>query len=271
VPSDVARTRALCHSRGVLVVEDAAQGLGTMSKGVPAGTIGDVGIFSFGRGKSVTAGGGGAIVTNSDALADAIRRHYDDVKCPAPVHTIADFLMVVAMAVFIRPALYWLPTALPFLRLGETFVPPHVTIRRMSGLQAGLLRCWQSRLRVSNRVGMRTAVVLGKRLGIAWPVHPYLRLPIFASSPAEKRALLARSRRLGLGLSGGYPSAVDQIPQLAAWVSGVRCPRARHVAAHLLTLPVHHWLRTRDRLAICRCLRSVARRTSPPHEMPRAS
>jgi dTDP-4-amino-4,6-dideoxygalactose transaminase len=271
VPSDVARTRALCHSRGVLVVEDAAQGLGTMSKGVAAGTIGDVGIFSFGRGKSVTAGGGGAIATNSDALADAIRRHYDDVKCPTPLHTIADFLMVVAMAVFIRPALYWLPTALPFLRLGETFFPAHVTIRRMSGLQAGLLRCWQSRLRVSNRVGMRTAVVLGKRLGIAWPVHPYLRLPIFASSPAEKRALLARSRRLGLGLSGGYPSAVDQIPQLAAWVSGVRCPRARHVAAHLLTLPVHHWLRTRDRLAICRCLRSVARRTSPPHEMPRAS
>jgi dTDP-4-amino-4,6-dideoxygalactose transaminase len=272
VPSDVARTRALCHSRGVLVVEDAAQGLGVTSKGVPAGTIGDVGIFSFGRGKSVTAGGGGAIVTNSDELADAIRGQCDDMKCPAPLQTIADFLMVVAMAVFIRPALYWLPAALPFLRLGETFFPAHVTIRRMSGMQAGLLRCWQRRLRVSNRVGMRTAVALGKRLGIAWPAHPYLRLPIYASSPAEKRALLARSRRLGLGLSGGYPLAVDQIPQLTAWVSGVRCPRARHVAAHLLTLPVHHWLRTRDRRAICECLRrSGARRTYPPQEMQRAS
>jgi dTDP-4-amino-4,6-dideoxygalactose transaminase len=271
MPSDVARTRALCHSRGVLVVEDAAQGLGAMSKGRPAGTIGDVGIFSFGRGKSVTAGGGGAIVTNSDALAEAIRRQYDDVKYPAPLETIVDFLMVVAMAVFIRPALYWLPAALPFLRLGETVFPEHVTIRRMSGMQAGLLRSWQTRLRVSNRVGMRTAVVLGKRLGIEWPTHPYLRLPIFASSPAEKRALLARSRRLGLGLSGGYPSAVDQIPQLAAWVNGVKCPRARHVAAHLLTLPVHHWLRTRDRRAICRCLHRLARRTFPPREMQRAS
>jgi dTDP-4-amino-4,6-dideoxygalactose transaminase len=271
VPSDVARTRALCHSRGVVVIEDAAQGFGLMSKGVPAGTIGDVGIFSFGRGKSVTAGGGGAIVTNSDAVADAIRRHYDEVSRPAPVETIADFLMVVAMALFIRPALYWLPAALPFLRLGETIFPAHVTIRRMSGMQAGLLRHWRRRLRVSNRVRTRMAMALGKRLGIAWPAHPYLRLPIFASCPAEKRALLARSRQLGLGLSGGYPSAVDQIPQLAAWVSGVRCPRARHLAEHLLTLPVHHWLRTRDRRAICECLRAVARRTCPPQEIQHAS
>lgn len=271
VPSDVARTRALCHSRGVLVIEDAAQGLGVMSRGVPAGTIGDVGIFSFGRGKSVTAGGGGAIVTNSDAVAEAIRRLLVDVTSPSRLESMVDFLMVVAMAIFIRPTLYWLPAALPFLQLGETLFPAHVTIRRLSGMQAGLLRGWRRRLALSNRVRMRTAMTFGKRLGIAWPAHPYLRLPIFASCPAEKRALLARSRRLGLGLSGGYPSAVDQIPQLAAWVTDVRCPRARHVAQHLLTLPVHHWLRTRDRRAICHSLRAVARRTCPPQEMQHAS
>jgi dTDP-4-amino-4,6-dideoxygalactose transaminase len=271
VPSDVARTRELCHTRDVLVIEDAAQGLGATSKGVPVGTIGDVGIFSFGRGKNVTAGGGGAIVTSSDALAEAIRREYDQVKCPSSLTTIADVFRVVAMALFIRPALYWLPAALPFLRLGETIFPAQVTIRRMSGVQAGLMRRWRKRLRVSNRVRTRTAMALGRRLGIEWPAHPYLRLPIFASCPTEKRALLARSQRHGLGLSGGYPSAVDQIPQLAAWVTGVRCPRARHVAAHLLTMPVHHWLRTRDRRAICECLRAVARRTCPPQEMPQAS
>src|SRR5262245_37252618 len=271
VPTDVARTRELCHARGVLVIEDAAQGFGAMSNGVPAGTIGDVGIFSFGRGKSVTAGGGGAIVTSSDELAGAIRRLWDEVPDPSLLETVADFVMAVAMAIFIRPALYWLPAALPFLRLGETIFPSHVAIRRMSGMQAGLLRRWRRRLRIANRIRTRTAMAFGRRLRIAWPAHAYLRLPIFASSPEEKRTLLARAQRLGLGLSGGYPVAVDQIPQLAASVNGVSCPQARHVAEHLLTIPVHHWLRSRDRRAICECLHGIARRTCPPQEMQHAS
>jgi dTDP-4-amino-4,6-dideoxygalactose transaminase len=258
VPSDVARTRARCQSRGVVVVEDAAQGMGAMSKGAPAGTIGDIGIFSFGRGKSITAGGGGAIVTNSSELAEAIRRHYEGVKCPSRLDTIASLVMVVAMALFIRPALYWLPAALPWLRLGETRFPTRVTIRRMSGMQAGLLRHWQRRLRESNEARTRTAMAIGHRLGVQWPAHPYLRLPIFASSPAEKRALLGHSHRLGLGLSDGYPVAVDQIPELRRWSTSVTCPQAHRIADHLLTIPVHHWLSARDWRAICECVRAGA-------------
>lgn len=256
VPSDVARTRALCHRRDVVVVEDAAQGLGVTSKGVPAGTIGDIGIFSFGRGKSITAGGGGAIVTNSDTLAAAIRRRCDGIGSPSPLDTIAHLVTVVAMALFIRPPLYWLPAALPWLRLGETTFPSHVTIRRMSGLQAGLLRHWRRRLRESTDARTRTAMAIAYRLGVQWPAHPYLRLPILASSPAEKRDLLGRSHRLGLGLSGGYPVAVDQIPELQRWSSREACPQAHRIADHLLTIPVHHWLSTRDWRAICECLRA---------------
>jgi dTDP-4-amino-4,6-dideoxygalactose transaminase len=271
VPSDVARTRALCRARGIVVIEDAAQALGVTSGGVPLGTLGDVGILSFGRGKSVTAGAGGAIVTNSDDLADAIRLQCAGLPEPSRLRTILDFLLVVALAVFIRPALYWVPAALPFLRLGETIFPTHVPLRRMSGMQAGLLRHVRARLRASNRIRLRTAAALGRRLGIAWAPHPYLRLPIFASSPAEKRALLARSRRLGLGLSAGYPSAIDEIPEMRAWSSGEQCPQARRIASHLLTVPVHHWLRPRDRRAICECLSTMARRTCPAEELPHAS
>jgi perosamine synthetase len=261
VPSDVARTRALCQRRGVVVVEDAAQGLGAMSKGLPAGTIGDIGIFSFGRGKSITAGGGGAIVTNSDTLAAAIRRRYEGIEYPSPLDTMVHLLMVVAMALFIRPPLYWVPAALPWLRLGETTFPTQVTIRRMSGMEAGLLRHWRRRLRESTDARTRTAMAIGNRLGMQWPAHPYLRLPIFASSPAEKRALLGRSHRLGLGLSGGYPVAVDQIPELRRWSTSVTCPQAHHIADHLLTIPVHHWMSSRDWRAICECLRAG---TLPP-------
>jgi perosamine synthetase len=271
MPSDISRTTALCRARGVFVVEDAAQAFGASSKGVPVGTIGDVGIFSFGRGKNITAGGGGAIVTNSDALADLIRRQCDDAQNPSAAETIVQLAMLLAMGVFIRPAFYWIPAALPFLRLGETIFPADVPLKRMSGLQAGALRHWRTRLRESTRVRTRTAMAFGRRLGIAWTPNPYLRLPIFAASPAEKRTVLARSQRLGLGLSSGYPSSIDLVPELRPWSTGVSCPTARRVADHMFTVPVHHWLRARDRRAICECLGVVARSTCPSEEMPHAS
>jgi len=271
VPSDVARTAALCRARGVLVIEDAAQAFGLAVQGIPAGTIGDVGIFSFGRGKAITAGGGGAVATSSDALAELIRRQFDSAARPSPADVLTQLLRLMAMGVFIRPAFYWMPASLPFLRLGDTIFPKTVAVRRMSGFQAGVLRSWRRRLRESACVRTRTAAAFGRQLGIARGPAPCLRLPIFASTPAEKRALLARSHRLGLGLSGGYPSSIDRVPELRAWVDMANCPTARRVADHLLTVPVHHWLGARDRRAICECLRAVARRTCPPEEMPHAS
>jgi hypothetical protein len=193
------------------------------------------------------------------------------VSRPSLRQSVRDFLLVVAMALFIRPSLYWMPASLPFLRLGETIFPQRVTLQRMSGMQAGLLRHWRVRLRESNHVRSGTAAVFARELGLDRPRHPYLRLPIYASSPDEKRACLARSQRLGLGLSAGYPAALDQIPEMRAWSSGVQCPQARRVASLLLTVPVHHWLRPRDRQAICECLRTTATPVSGDAEFSHAS
>jgi dTDP-4-amino-4,6-dideoxygalactose transaminase len=271
VPSDVARTRALCQARGIVVVEDAAQGMGAAASGRPLGTLGDIGIFSFGRGKSVTAGGGGAIITNSDRLADAIRREYEPLPSPSSIETMKHLAMVLAMVIFIRPQLYWIPAALPFLRLGETVFPASVGLQRLSGLQAGLLRRWQTRLRDSTRIRSATAAELCRRMRIAEPSHSFLRLPVFAPSPRHKQALLAWSQRKGLGLSEGYPSAIDELPELRQWLLGPRCAQAQRVAAHLLTVPVHHWLSPGDLAAIADCLESVARRTCPAEVLPQAS
>lgn len=56
---------------GIKVIEDAAEALGTYYtegkyKGVHAGTIGDIGIYSFNGNKIITSGGGGMIVSNND-------------------------------------------------------------------------------------------------------------------------------------------------------------------------------------------------------------
>jgi len=58
----------ICNDWKIPVVEDAAESLGSEYKGQPTGSYGEVGVFSFNGNKIVTSGGGGAIVTNNDAL-----------------------------------------------------------------------------------------------------------------------------------------------------------------------------------------------------------
>jgi len=60
--------------RGIVVVEDASQSHGALWQGRRAGSIGDVGCFSFYPGKNLGAyGDGGAIVTNSAAIDERVR------------------------------------------------------------------------------------------------------------------------------------------------------------------------------------------------------
>jgi len=263
IPSDIERTRATCRAHGVFVVEDAAQAMGAEQNGHKLGTVGDVGVFSFGRGKNITCGSGGVIVTNSAEIADAIARHYRDVPSPTLWEDVKDFVSLVLMAIFIRPRLYWIPAALPFLHLGETVFPREVPVRRLSGIKAGILRNWQNRLARSNRIRSETADDLRERLLVRTAPgrsHPYLRLPILASSPKEKDRLCSFSKANGLGLSVAYPTPLNEIPEMRAVVNGQQFPSARKVAANLLTLPTHEWLVEKDMRALttlCRDSRSA--------------
>jgi len=69
---------ALARRRGLTVIEDAAQAAGAEYQGHRAGSLGDIGCFSFYPGKNLGAwGDGGALVTN-DARSAAIARMLRD-------------------------------------------------------------------------------------------------------------------------------------------------------------------------------------------------
>ena len=57
----------------LVVIEDAAEALGSFFKNMHAGTFGLVGCFSFNGNKIMTTGGGGAIITNNKLLAKKIK------------------------------------------------------------------------------------------------------------------------------------------------------------------------------------------------------
>ncbi len=81
-PVDMEPLMVLADRWGLVVVEDAAESLGSYYHGRHTGTFGRMGILSFNGNKIVTTGGGGAIITDDDELAARARHLTTTAKAP---------------------------------------------------------------------------------------------------------------------------------------------------------------------------------------------
>jgi dTDP-4-amino-4,6-dideoxygalactose transaminase len=70
----------LCRTRGIALIEDAAQAHGSRLAGRQAGTFGAAAAYSFFSTKVITTGEGGMIVTNDPEIADQARLLRDQAK-----------------------------------------------------------------------------------------------------------------------------------------------------------------------------------------------
>ena len=68
----------IASARGIAIIEDAAEAIGSEWRGRKAGSLGDVGVFSFHGSKTLTTGEGGLLATDDDELferASVLRDH----------------------------------------------------------------------------------------------------------------------------------------------------------------------------------------------------
>jgi perosamine synthetase len=73
-PARLDALAAVCDRFGIVLIEDAAESLGSYYRGTHTGNVGRLSAVSFNGNKTVTTGGGGAILTNDDALG-ALAKH----------------------------------------------------------------------------------------------------------------------------------------------------------------------------------------------------
>ena len=81
-PSDIEGLLSIARDFNLVLVEDAAESLGSYYLGQHTGTFGLFGALSFNGNKTITTGGGGAILTNSESLARHAKHLTTTAKLP---------------------------------------------------------------------------------------------------------------------------------------------------------------------------------------------
>lgn len=79
---DMDRLQKICDDRGVYLIEDAAESLGSKYKGVRAGKFGVGSAFSFHRTKTITTGEGGMLLLDDDQLYERCKFLRDHGRKP---------------------------------------------------------------------------------------------------------------------------------------------------------------------------------------------
>lgn len=83
-PCRIQELLEICRHWNIPVVEDAAEALGSLRNGQHCGTFGKIGVLSFNGNKICTTGGGGAILTQNQALGHLAKHLTTTAKIPHP-------------------------------------------------------------------------------------------------------------------------------------------------------------------------------------------
>ena len=81
-PCRIDEIATICKQYNISLIEDAAESIGSYYKEKHTGTFGTLGTFSFNGNKTITCGGGGAIITNDETLAKKAKHLTTQAKVP---------------------------------------------------------------------------------------------------------------------------------------------------------------------------------------------
>ena len=259
VPADIGRLAEIAHHRDVCCIEDSAQLLGANQKALEQRCSADYTFFSFGRGKPLPLGGGGALIS---AKPEALPRIADDLE--ASRHTAVHSMAPIAVRILARPRLYWILEKLPF-GLGQTVCDPSFPVSKMpisyQRVGAAALACLESLNQHRTAIGGRYhGYFTGQEDSGRAPKRPaYTRYPLLVQNQVEARRLAKQ------GVRQLYPLALCDVPALrnSIAMSEGPTPGACEIADRLITLPTHLSVDygMADQLAIA--VRSVFRKIAP--------
>ena len=221
-PADAAALQSLCAARGLVLIEDAAQAHGARHQGRAVGGFGQLAGYSFYPGKNLGAfGDAGAVVTDDDALAAALRARRNYGSSARYQHD------------------------------------SEGVNSRLDELQAAFLRVRLARLDAHNALrcaqAARYAECLAEAPGLALPAVPAGDKPVwhlFVVRHARRDALQAALKAQGIETLIHYPKPAYRFAPFAALGPAART-LSDTICAEALSLPIgpHLTLPDIDRVA----------------------
>ena len=171
----------LCRARNIFVLEDCAHACGLRVDGRPAGTFGDMGIFSFAEGKNMPCFGGGAVVTADGKIAERLRRIASEARAQEGSKLFQEVISIWMKWLLTRPWIFSL-TAYRVLRLKQflgqslmdsavgnelldKFAVSNPAVSRFANLQAAIGRLHLKTIDAFNQGARRNAGILTSELG----------------------------------------------------------------------------------------------------------
>jgi dTDP-4-amino-4,6-dideoxygalactose transaminase len=269
LPNALADIEALARRKGVFMLDDAAQALGAGLGGRAVGGFGDVGLYSFDKGKNITTIQGGALVSRNAEFAREMEAALSGVAPPVGAATCAALLKLLLYSLLLRPAAYGVVRKLPGLGLGRTVYDVDYPITCFSSSLAAIAVRLGERLEALTRARgdsarrLRTELrgLAGVKLvdELAGAEPGYVRFPLLAESTGRRDAILAALDSAGIGATGSYPKALPDVPEVGFDLDDDQetFQGARTVASTIVTLPTHAYcppdLAARIHAAIAAC------------------
>jgi len=81
--ADYSRISELCRHYGAVLIEDAAESLGSTLSGQQTGSFGDISILSFNGNKIITTSGGGMLIANDENIVEKVKFWATQARDPA--------------------------------------------------------------------------------------------------------------------------------------------------------------------------------------------
>jgi perosamine synthetase len=241
--------RTVCDERGIPLIEDAAEAIGSKLDGVPAGAFGDISVFSFHGTKTLTTGEGGMLVTRSRQIyerAKVLRDHGRNPEDPqffnreiACKYKMSDLCAALGLAQLERldelvarkrAIMEWYRQELQ----GDARLVLNPAIRDVENSY------WMSTVLLSDAVGVRKEQVvrrLAERGIDARPFfYPLSSLPAYHGTEAARRGqsrnfVAQRIAPYGVNLPSALNLTREQVSTVATALREILDEADRHVAA----------------------------------------
>ncbi|UCE29983.1 MAG: DegT/DnrJ/EryC1/StrS family aminotransferase [Candidatus Bathyarchaeota archaeon] len=215
-PANMEELKEIAEDHKAFLVEDAAQAHGAEYKGQKAGSIGNVGCFSFYATKNITTGEGGIIVTDNSELAGKARLLRNHGQTEKYHHTI----------------------------LGYNY--------RMTEISAAIGLVQLKKLEKITEKRVRSAEMLNERMrkirGLTPPYvgkhvrHVFYQYVVRVEEdyPLERDELANHLKKKGVGTAVHYPTPIYRQPLYRnLGYDEVVCPVTEESCKRVLSLPVH--------------------------------